>query len=111
MPPALEIRDGLLRTHADVLTPGALEALEALASLDDERRDPMAARIRRRAERAREQGPIALLDPAATIPGTSLLVRDARAASTRVAGITSIAWPMRADGIRTSSIPISKRSG
>jgi malate synthase len=77
----LEVRDGLLRTHDDVLTPTALDALEALAPLDGERRELMAARIRRRTKRARERRPIEFLDPSATIAGTGILVADARAGS------------------------------
>ncbi len=79
MPRILAVRDGLLRTHADVLTPSALDAMEAMAPLDLERRELMAARIRRRQERAREGRSIAFLDPDATIPGTAIKVRDARA--------------------------------
>ena len=78
MPTVLEVRGGLLRTDADVLTPRALNALEALVPLDDERRELMAARIRRRTERARDKRPIGFLDESAVIPGTNLLVREAR---------------------------------
>jgi malate synthase len=74
----LDVRDHLLRTHDDVLTPAVLDALEAMAPLDLERRELMAARIRRRRERARDGQPIGFLDPDATIPGTGLLVGDAR---------------------------------
>jgi malate synthase len=79
MPRTIEIRDGLLRIHEDVLTPRVLDALEALAPLDLERRELMAARIRRRRERARDGQPIGFLDPGASIPGADQTVRDARA--------------------------------
>jgi malate synthase len=74
----LEIRGNLERHYPDVLTPPALAALEALAPLDQHRRELMAARIRRRAGRARDGQRITFLDPSATIPGTDLRVQDAR---------------------------------
>jgi len=74
----LEVRDGLLRTHGDVLTPPTLDALQSLAYLDAERRELMASRIRRRADRARNRQPIDFLDPDAPISGTDIVVRDAR---------------------------------
>ena len=42
--PALELRRGVLPAYDDVLTPEALAALEALAPLDDARREVMAQR-------------------------------------------------------------------
>src|SRR5574341_258909 len=77
-PPNLQIRDGLERRFPDVYTPEALAALAALAPLDDVRRELMAARIRRRAERARGRQRIGFLDPAAVVPGTDIRVEDAR---------------------------------
>ena len=59
----LRFRDGLLENYGDVLTPVALEALDALAPFDDDRRALMRARIERRAERARDRERIAFLDP------------------------------------------------
>ena len=75
----LEIRGGLLEAYPDVLTPDAIEALNALAPLDDDRRTLMAARIERRAARARDRRPIAFLDPDAPIPRTDITVGAARA--------------------------------
>ena len=75
----LEIRGNLATEYADVLTPQVLDALQALAHLDDDRKRVMAARIARRAARARSGEPIAFLDPNATIARTSITVRDARA--------------------------------
>ena len=63
----LEIRNGLEKAYADVFTPEAVAALEALASLDADRKAVMAARIERRATRARNQQRIAFLDPQATM--------------------------------------------
>jgi malate synthase len=75
----LQIRGNLEREYADVYTPQALAALAALAPLDLARRELMAARIRRRATRARERQRIGFLDAASTIGGTGLTVADARA--------------------------------
>src|SRR5690349_25066708 len=76
---ALELRRGVLDAYPDVLTPEALEALEALAPLDDLRRDVMNARARRRLERARHATPIVFPDPGDPVPGTDLTAADARA--------------------------------
>src|SRR5437868_8562736 len=75
----LEIRGNLESTYADVFTPEAVAALEALADLDADRKAVMAARIARRTARARNQQRIAFLDPQATIARTNLKVQDARA--------------------------------
>ncbi|HTO89461.1 MAG TPA: malate synthase [Thermoanaerobaculia bacterium] len=75
---ALQVRGDLLRSYPDVFTPEAMAALAALAPLNAPRRALMAARIQRRARRARDRQRIAFLDPAATIPGTEITVQDAR---------------------------------
>ncbi len=75
----LEIQGNLESTYADVYTPEAIAALEALAGLDRDRKAVMAARIERRAARARNQQRIAFPDPQAVIPRTRIKVRDARA--------------------------------
>jgi malate synthase len=77
--PTLEIRRGLESSYADVYTPHALAALEALAPFDDDRKAVMAARIARRAARTRNRERIAFLDPSSTIPRTRIRVQDARA--------------------------------
>src|SRR4051794_35274300 len=74
----LEIRGNLRRTYADVYTPEALTAVEALAALDADRKAVMAARIARRAARARDRQPIRFLDPQARIPRTAITVQDDR---------------------------------
>src|SRR2546425_7179213 len=74
----LEIRGNLQSQYADVYTPEALAALEALAPLDADRHAVMASRIDRRAARARTRQRLAFLDPEATIPRTSINVQDAR---------------------------------
>jgi malate synthase len=75
----LEIRGNLPSAYADVYVPEAVAAMEALAVLDGDRKNLMAARIQRRAARARNQERIAFLDPLATIPRTKIKVQDARA--------------------------------
>jgi malate synthase len=75
----LEIRGNLESVYADVYTPEAVAALEALAGLDADRKAVMAARIERRAARARNRQRIAFLDPQATIARTRIKVQDARA--------------------------------
>src|SRR5947209_12918251 len=75
----LEIRGNLESAYADVFTPEAVAALEALAGLDADRKGLMAARLERRAARARNQQRITFLDPQATIARTRIKVQDARA--------------------------------
>src|SRR5262245_32448363 len=74
----LEIRAHLDEDYADVYTPAARDAMEALAALDIDRRELMEARIRRRAERLRSGQRIQFLDADAFIPRTAITVRDAR---------------------------------
>jgi malate synthase len=75
----LEIRGSLENDYADVFTPEAVAALEALAGLDNDRKAVMAARIERRAARARNQQRLTFLDPQATIERTKIKVQEARA--------------------------------
>src|SRR5262249_29456806 len=75
----LEIRGNLENAYADVFTPAAVAALEALAGLDADRKAVMATRLGRRAARARNQQRIAFLDPQATIARTTIKVQDAPA--------------------------------
>ena len=75
----LEFRSNVKDDYADVLTPAAVRALEALAHFDADRKRLMTERIQRRGTRAAERRRIAFLDPDATIGGTAITVRDARA--------------------------------
>ena len=75
----LEYREHLLASYGDVYTPEVRAALAALAPLDGDRKQVMAARIARRQERARERRRIEFLDPSSLIPRTTLSVGDARA--------------------------------
>src|SRR5687767_2353665 len=74
----IEIRHAAQSAYSDVYTPEAVEALRALAPLDDDRKALMTARSARRAARARERRRIAFLDPSATIGGTAISVQAAR---------------------------------
>ena len=74
----LEIRARLDTAYPDVLTKETMAALEALAPFDADRHAIMAARIARRATRARERQPITFLDPRSTIARTNITVQDAR---------------------------------
>ncbi len=75
---ALEIRSGLEQAYPDVYTPAALGALNALAHLDADRKELMARRAQRRAQRFRQGTRIAFLPPDAVIGRTSIRVQDAR---------------------------------
>src|SRR5205823_4640138 len=85
----LEIRGNLENAYADVFTPEAVAALETLADFDADRKALMAARIERRAARARNKQWIAFLDPQATIARTKIKVQDARAGAFTGAAIPS----------------------
>ena len=74
----IEIRHAAQAAYSDVYTPEALEALRALAPLDDDRRAVMASRIARRRARAAGRQRIAFLDPQAIIARTNIRVQDAR---------------------------------
>ena len=75
----LQVRSGVQHLYDDVLTPAALDLIESLAPIEQDRRRVMHDRIVRRAERMRDRRRIGFLDSRATIPGTALTVADARA--------------------------------
>ena len=75
----LRLRDGILQHYPDVLTPEAIDALEALAGFNRKRRQIMHARIARRAARFKDGRRIAFLDPADVIADTGITVQKARA--------------------------------
>ena len=77
-PDRLQLHAGVEAEYGDVYTPDALAALQAVASLNGERLELMAARAQRRLERTRNQRRIEFLEPATLIPRTSISVRDAR---------------------------------
>jgi malate synthase len=74
----MEIERGLMREYADVYTPDVLGALEHLAPLDADRKSVMAARIARRAARAKAARRIGFLEPDAPVAGTTITVQQAR---------------------------------
>jgi malate synthase len=74
---SLEFRS-TTKAYPDLFTPAVLQALRALAPLNRDRREVMAARIARRTERIREGRRIEFLAPDALIPRTSIRVQDAR---------------------------------
>ncbi len=74
----LAIRSGIEEQYGDVYTPAAKAAMGALASFNDDRRALMAARTKRRNERAKNKQRIEFLDPSSTIGRTNITVQDAR---------------------------------
>jgi malate synthase len=76
---SLRFRDGLIDRYPDVLTPGVIETIAALAPFNTDRRQLMRSRIDRRSRRQRDGEPISFLPSDATIGRTNILVSDARA--------------------------------
>ena len=74
----LDYRNGLLEAYSDVYTTAALDALEALAPFNRDRRELMAKRIALRRLRELERQRISFLDPTTLIPRTGIRVQDAR---------------------------------
>jgi malate synthase len=74
----LEIQRAAQRDYADIFTSEVMDAFQQLAPLDDMRKEVMARRLARRRARAAGREPIAFLDAASVIPGTSIRVQDAR---------------------------------
>jgi malate synthase len=75
----LQLRAGVETAYADVITPQALAALEALAPFDDDRRAAMTARTARRLERARTRTPLSFPDPSTVVTREGLTAGQARA--------------------------------
>ena len=75
---AIQTRDDLENTYSDVYTPEVMNALAALARFNADQKEVMAARIERRARRARDGQPIAFLDTDGRIARTDIAVQDAR---------------------------------
>ena len=74
----LEIRRAALDAYPDVFTREVIDALHALAPLDEERKTLMAARLARRRRRFEQREAIDFLDAKSVIPGTHIRVQDAR---------------------------------
>jgi malate synthase len=107
----LKIRGNLKEQYSDVYTPAALGALKALAPLDGRRKAIMDARIARRADRARNGTRIDFLTPDDVIAGTSLTVRDARAAKfegTEIPGDLQRQWIQGTGPAAKPNAPVDK---
>ena len=76
---SLEFRDGVLRAYPDVYTHPAIDALEALAPFNRDRRNLMMERTARRLSRFHDRQRINFLHADSIIPRTSIRVADARA--------------------------------
>src|ERR1043165_5294445 len=74
----LQIRGNLTKTYDDVLTAEVLDAINALAPLDADRRALMQARLDRRSGRRQRRERIAFLNPNDVIGRTSIRVQDGR---------------------------------
>jgi len=74
----LEFRKTVRADYADVITDDAVRVMEGLARFDTARKQVMAARIARRADRARKHERIGFLDSNGVIARTSIKVIDAR---------------------------------
>ncbi|WP_319587277.1 malate synthase [uncultured Desulfobulbus sp.] len=74
----LQIRETLAEEYSDIYTAEALAALTFMAQFNEAQKHLMAERLQRRAARIRDRQPVAFLDPASTIKGTSIRVQDAR---------------------------------
>jgi malate synthase len=74
----LQIRDNLQSFYSDVYTPEVMAALASLAGFNEDQKEVMVGRIKRRAERARNKQRIDFLDANDTIPRTGIKVQDAR---------------------------------
>lgn len=75
---SLEFRKTVRADYPDVITDDAVRVMEGLARFDAARKQVMAARIARRADRAGKQEHIGFLDPNGVIGRTSIKVKDAR---------------------------------
>jgi malate synthase len=73
-----KITGNIQETYSDVYTPEVLAALSSLAHFNEDIKEAMSARIKRRAERQRQKVRITFLDPGSFIPRTKIKVRDAR---------------------------------
>jgi malate synthase len=78
MPQRIDFPKHVRDAYGDVCTREALAAIETLAPFNARRLEVMDRRIARRTERSRANRRIDFLEPESTIPGTTLLVRDAR---------------------------------
>ena len=107
----IEIRSAARTAYSDVYTPEAVEAIKALAPLDDDRRAVMASRIERRRARAASKQRIGFLDPNATIARTNIRVQDARDGKFAGSEIPADLQRQWIQGTGPATKPHSKRAG
>lgn len=74
----LMIQANLKEAYSDVFTPEVLSALSSLAPFNNDIKEVMASRMKRRAERQQQKKRITFLDPESYIPRTNIKVQDAR---------------------------------
>jgi malate synthase len=74
----IQIRDNLKEVYKDVYTSEVLSALSSLAYFNNDIKDAMGRRIKRRSDRQQNKERITFPDPADYIPGTKIKVQDAR---------------------------------
>lgn len=72
------IRDNLQEEYDDVYTPEALAALSEMAHFNNDVKELMDIRIKRRSERHKNRKRISFYDPESFIPRTKIRVQDAR---------------------------------
>ncbi len=75
---SLKIRDNLQEDYSDVYTPEVLNALQALCKFNNDQKQIMEKRYKRRADRDKNNERIDFLDPDSVIPRTNIKVQDAR---------------------------------
>jgi malate synthase len=74
----LIINGDLHEVYSDIYTPEVLTALSSLAHFNEDVKEAMITRIKRRAERQQQKKRINFLDPESFIPRTKIKVQDAR---------------------------------
>lgn len=74
----LTIRANIKERYRDIYTPEVLSALLSLSHFNNDIKEVMAARLKRRTERQEKQQRISFLDPGSIIPRTNIKVKDAR---------------------------------
>jgi malate synthase len=74
----LIFQGNLKETYSDVYTSEALSALSSLAHFNNDIKEVMISRMKRRAERQQQKKRIAFMDPERYIPRTEIKVQDAR---------------------------------
>jgi len=72
------IQNKLQEAYSDIFTPEVHSALSVLSRFNDEIKDVMANRLKRRARRQQNKERITFLDPESFIPRTDIKVKDAR---------------------------------